>query len=74
VHGATIENTIGHISASHFGRARFAACPARRMAMRRLLVASSTDEGSGKRPERAQELALHTFNDPKVANGAIPLA
>jgi predicted nucleic acid-binding protein len=24
--------------------------------------------------ERAQELALHTFNDPKVANSAIPLA
>ena len=40
----------------------------------RLLVASSTDEGSGEAAERAQELALHTFNAPKVANSAIPLA
>ena len=42
--------------------------------MRRLLVASSTDEGSGKRQSVRKELALHTFNDPKVANSAIPLA
>jgi hypothetical protein len=30
--------------------------------------------GQWEAAERAQELALHTFNNPKVANSAIPLA
>jgi hypothetical protein len=30
--------------------------------------------GQREAAERAQELALHTFNDPKVAHRAIPLA
>jgi hypothetical protein len=30
--------------------------------------------GQREAAERAQELALHNFNDPKVAHRAIPLA
>jgi hypothetical protein len=44
------------------------------MAMRRLSVASSTDQGNGKRRSVRENWRFHTFNDPKVAHRAIPLA
>jgi hypothetical protein len=46
---ATIKNMVGHISASHCGRARFCGVPSEKYGDAELLVALSTDQGSGKR-------------------------
>jgi hypothetical protein len=46
---ATIKNMVGHISASHCGRARFCGVPSEEYGDAELLVALSTDQGSGKR-------------------------
>jgi hypothetical protein len=73
VHGATIENNIGHISASHCGRA-FRGVPSEEYGNAEAIVHFVDRREQREAAGRAQELALQTFNNPKVANSAISLA
>jgi hypothetical protein len=74
VHCATIENIVGHISCFALRARAFRGVPSEAYGDAAALGRFVDRRGQREAAERAQELALHTFNDPKVANSAIPLA